>query len=193
VSTGAAAGGRVPGALARLPAVAGGAAAAAVGRLLGREVSLAGVESREAPDAAGLAAACGAGEVVCIEMALEGARAGRLLLAVGAADAERVAGWLVPEAPAGTLDALGESALVEAANIAGSAFVSALARALGGAILHRVPRLTRGAAGACLAELAVPPGGPAVLARLEVPGAGGARGILLFLPDAAMVRALETA
>jgi chemotaxis protein CheC len=180
-------------ALRRLAAAGSRAAAAAVGGLMGCEVTVEEVESRDAHDGAELAALAGPGETVAVGMELEGPLAGRLLLFVGSEDAERIASRLVPAAPAGSLDAVGESAIVEAGNIAGSAFVSALASRLGGRILHRVPRLARGAAGSCLGELVGRPSGPAAAARFACSGAPGVRGLFLFLPDAALLRALEAA
>jgi chemotaxis protein CheC len=177
-------------ALCRLAAEGSREAVAAVGRLMGCEVRVADVESREAPDEGELAALAGPGEAIAIGMELEGPLAGRLVLVLGSEDAERIASRLAPSAAAGSLDALGESALVEAGNIAGSAFVTAAAGRLGGRMLHRVPRLTRGAVRTCLGELVGRPTGPVAAARFEC---AGAQGVLLFLPDAAMQRALEAA
>jgi chemotaxis protein CheC len=180
-------------ALRRIAADGSRESAAALGRLLGSEVRVAEIQSREAPDGAELAALAGGGEMVSIGMELEGPLAGHLLLVLASEDAERIAGRLAPSAAAGSLDALGESALVEVGNIAGSAFVSAVAGRLGGRILHRVPRLTRGGVPACLAELVGRPTGPAAAARFECPSTPALKGVLLFLPDAAMLRALEAA
>jgi chemotaxis protein CheC len=193
MTAGARAGPRGLEALRRLAAAGSRAAADAVGGFVGCEVTVGEVESREAPGDGELAALTGPGELVAVGMELEGPLAGRLLLLVGSEDAERIASRLAPAAPAGSVDPLGESALVEAGNIAGSAFVSALAVRLGGRVLHRVPRLARGPAGACLAELAGPPSGPAAAAHLACAGPPGTRGLLLFLPDAALLRALEAA
>jgi len=180
-------------ALRRLAAEGGAEATDALGRLLGCESTLEEVEVLEAPDDADLAGLAGPAELVAVGMELEGPLTGRLLILVGADDAERLASRLAPAAPAGSLDALGESALVEAGNIAGSAFVSAVARRLGGRILHRVPRLARGSARACLDELAGRAAGPALAARFRCSGALGMAGLLVLLPDPAVVAAMEAA
>jgi chemotaxis protein CheC len=115
---------------------------------------------------------------------------GRLLLLLAAEEAERVSQRLVPEAAAGSLDAVGESALVEMGNIAGSAFVSALARRIQGRLLHGVPRLTRGDARSCLDALAPGAAGPALGVRFGLPDAAGT---LLLLPDPARLDGLARA
>jgi chemotaxis protein CheC len=178
--------------LRQLAAEGGAESARAVGRLVGIESSLESVEAMGSPDADALAALTeGLGtDLVAVGMELVGPLRGRLLLFVGAADAERIASRLVPSAPAGSLDALGESALVEAGNIAGSTFVSALARRLRAPLLHGVPRLTRGAARACLEELAGTPTGPVLAPRFRC---AGQPAILLFLPDPERVAALVAA
>lgn len=179
-------------ALRQLAAEGGGESARALGRLMGVAAGLESVEALRSADADDLGAlAAGLGpELVVVGMALEAPLSGRLLLFAGAQDAERIASRLVPSAPAGSLDALGESALVEAGNVSGSAFVSALARRLGARLLHGVPRLTRGGARACLAELAGPLGGPVLAMRLRC---AGQPALLFFLPDAGRVPALLAA
>lgn len=179
-------------ALRALAAEAGAESARAVARLLGGESSLDGVEALASADAASLAAAAGAlgPDLVAVGMDLAGPLRGRLVLLVGAPDAERIATTLVPAAAAGSLDALGESAVVEAGNIAGSTFVSSLSRRLAAPLLHGVPRLTRGSPGSCLAELAGRSPGPALLPSFRC---AGLRAMLLFLPDAERALALVAA
>jgi chemotaxis protein CheC len=129
-------------------------------------------------------------ELIAVGMDLQEPLGGSLVLLFDAAHAERVATALAPAAAAGSLDAEGESALLELANIAGSAFVSTLARTLGGPLLHGVPRLARGRAGACLDELAGGATGPAFAARMHcLDGAG----MLLLIPDPTRMPALAEA
>jgi len=179
-------------ALRQLAAEGGAASARAVGRLVGLDSSLDGVEALRAPDAATLASlAEGIGKkLVAVGMDLAGPLGGRLVLLVADADAEQIASALAPSAPAGSLDALGESALVEAANIAGSAFVSAVANRLRGRLLHGVPRLSRGSARECLDELAEHLTGPALAPTFRC---GRFRAMLLFLPDGERVPSILAA
>ncbi|HTP51629.1 MAG TPA: hypothetical protein VMK42_13090 [Anaeromyxobacteraceae bacterium] len=167
----------------RLLAAEGGAQSArAVGMLMGLESRVDRVEALAAPDRLALAALAGAlgPSLVAVAMDLAAPLRGRLVLLVGAPDAERIASALAPSAAAGSLDAVGESAVVEAANIAGSAFVSALAKHLHGRLVHGVPRLTRGSAAECLDDLAPTLSGPAFAPRFRC---GGLEAMLLFLPD----------
>jgi chemotaxis protein CheC len=181
--------------LGRLALEGGREAAATVGRLVGRTAVVEGVQVVTGPDAAGIVRMVGRPdlELVAVSMELQEPVGGRLVLLLSAEEAERVSQRLVPGAMAGTLDPEGESALVEVGNIAGSAFVSALARRLGMRILHGVPRLTRGNPRSCLAELAPGAAGPALGVRFGCPEAAGT---LLLLPDPARLdglsRVLET-
>jgi len=182
-------------ALRGLAAEGGREAARTVGRLLGRTASIDEVQVVEGPDPAGVARLMGRPdlELVAVAMDLQEPVGGLLLVLVSAEEAEQVSQTLVPDAAAGSLDTVGESALVEAGNIAGSAFVSAVARRLRIRLLHGVPRLTRGRPRACLDALAPGAAGPALGVRFGCPGA---RGTLLLLPDPTrldgLARALET-
>jgi chemotaxis protein CheC len=182
-------------ALGDLAAEGGREAARAVGRLVGRTATVGEVQLVLGPDPAAVVRLVGRPdlELVAVAMELQDPVGGRLLILVAADEAERVSQTLVPDAAAGSLDAVGESALVEAGNIAGSAFVSALARRLRLRQLHGVPRLTRGNPRACLAALAPGAAGPALGVRFGCPEASGT---LLLLPDPArldrLAAALET-
>jgi chemotaxis protein CheC len=176
-------------ALRRLASEGGREAAAAMGRLLGRSTEVEEARLLEGPDAAGIARMVGRPdlELVAIAMELQDPLGGRLLLLLTADEAERVAQRLVPDAAAGSLDTVGESALAEMGNIAGSAFVSALAERIQARLLHGVPRLTRGGARACLDTLAPGAAGPALGVRFGWPDAVGT---LLLLPDPARLDGL---
>ncbi len=171
---------------------AGREAASTVGRLLGREAEVGEIRMVEGPDPASVARLAGRPdqELVAVGMELNEPLGGRILVLAVAEEAERVSQRLVPDAAAGSLDAVGESALVEVGNIAGSAFASGLARRLGVRVLHGVPRLTRGNPRACLDALAPGAAGPAILVRFGCEDAGAA---LLLLPDPDRVGALAGA
>jgi len=170
--------------LRRLAAEGGREAARALGQLLGRPTQVDEVQLLEGPDAAGVARMAGRPDVelVAIAMELHEPLGGRFVLLLSSDEAEQVSQRLVPDAAAGSLDAVGESALVEMGNIAGSAFVSALARHVQVRLLHGVPRLTRGVARACLDTLAPGLHGPALGVRFGCPETVGT---LLLLPDPA--------
>lgn len=180
--------------LRRLAATGGREAAQAIGRLLGRPTTVDEVQVVPGPDAAGIVRMVGRpdAESVAVAMDLHAPLGGRFLLLLSGEEAERVSERLVPSAAAGSLDAVGESALVEMGNIAGSAFVSALARHIQVRLLHGVPRLSRGGARACLDALAPGSTGPALGVRFGCPETVGT---LLLLPDPArmdeMARVLE--
>lgn len=175
--------------LRRLAATGGREAAQAIGRLLGRPTTVDEVQVVPGPDAAGIVRMVGRpdAESVAVAMDLHDPLGGRFLLLLSAEEAEQVSERLVPSAAAGSLDAVGESALVEMGNIAGSAFVSALARHLQVRLLHGVPRLSRGGARACLDALAPGSTGPALGVRFGCPETVGT---LLLLPDPARLDGL---
>jgi len=181
--------GEVLEALRRLADEGGRRAADAMGRLLGRATAVDEVRSLEGPDAAGIARMVGrpGQDLVAIGMEMQEPLGGLLVLFLSADDAERLTQQLVPDAAAGSLDVVGESALVEMGNIAGSAFVSALAGRIQARLLHGVPRLTRGGARACLDTLAPGATGPALTVRLGCPETIGT---LLLLPDPARLDGL---
>ncbi len=168
--------------LRRLASEGGREAGAAIGRLLARPTEVDEARLLEGPDPAGIVRMVGRPdlELVAIAMDLQEPLGGRLLLLLTADEAEQVAQRLVPEAAAGSLDTVGESALTEMGNIAGSSFVSALAERIRARLLHGVPRLTRGRARACLDALAPGAVGPALGVRFGWPDPVGT---LLLLPD----------
>jgi chemotaxis protein CheC len=82
--------------------------------------------------------------------------------------------------------ALAESAVMESGNIVGSAFVSALARVVGGKLLLSVPTLARGGGTACLDQLVAREAGKVALAtRFTTDGPAALEGLILVLPDPA--------
>ncbi len=131
-------------------------------------------------------------ELVMVGVRLEGLLAGHLVLALAERDAARLAGSLgqpVPEV--GRWGELAESALMESGNIVGSAFVSAIARMIGGRLLLSVPTLTRGGGRDCLDRLVERESGWVALAtRFTTPGPDGLEGLILVLPEPARLPAL---
>jgi chemotaxis protein CheC len=176
-------------ALRRLAAQGATQAGDAMGRLLGRVTTVDEVRLLEGPDPQGVVRMVGRPdqEFVAIAMELQEPLGGRLVLLLPADEAELISQRMVPDAAAGSLDVVGESALVEMGNIAGSAFVSALAERIQSRLLHGVPRLTRGGARACLDTLAPGAAGPALAVRLGCPETIGT---LLLLPDPARLDGL---
>jgi chemotaxis protein CheC len=175
--------------LQRLAAQGATQAADAMGRLLGRVTTVDEVRLLEGPDPQGVVRMVGRPdqEFVAIAMELQEPLGGRLVLLLSAEEAELISQRMVPDAAAGSLDVVGESALVEMGNIAGSAFVSAMAVRLQARMVHGVPRLTRGGARACLDTLAPGAAGPALAVRLGCPETIGT---LLLLPDPARLDGL---
>ena len=114
------------------------------------------------------------GELLAVGVSLTGLLAGHLVLALPGRDAERLAAALgqpVGPGPGRRWSPLAESALLEAGNVVGSAFVSAIARMVHGKLLLSVPALARGNGRACLQAL-LPPGAAslALATRFVSPG-----------------------
>ena len=166
-----------------LAAQGGREAAVALGQLLRRPPRVGPVELLADPPSIAIPrrVAHPDREHVAVAMDVQEPLGGTLLLLVDGDEAERISQALVPEAAAGTLDTVGESAIVEVGNIAGSSFVSALARGIPGRMLHGVPRLGRGSVAACLGSLAPGARGPALALAIGEPDAGVT---LLLLLDA---------
>ena len=75
---------------------------------------------------------------------------------------------------------------MESGNIVGSAFVSAIARMMGGRLLLSVPHLARGGGRVCLDRLVDREVGRVALAtRFSTDGPGGLEGLILVMPEPA--------
>jgi chemotaxis protein CheY-P-specific phosphatase CheC len=132
-------------------------------------------------------------ELLAVAVALDGLLGGNLVLALPQADAARLAAALghSPEAGWG---ALSESALLECANIVGSAFVSAVARMTNVKLLLGVPRLARGGGRACLDALVDRELGRVALAtRFTLSAPDPVEGLVLVMPEPARIPRLLAA
>jgi chemotaxis protein CheC len=94
------------------------------------------------------------GEVVAVGVALEGLLGGHLVLALPDGDARTLAALLRQPVPPSGWNAVSDSAILEAGNIAGSSFVSAVGRLTGRTLLLSVPQPARGTGRECFDALA---------------------------------------
>lgn len=134
-------------------------------------------------------------EVLAVGVQLEGMLAGHLVLALPERAAQRLAGSLgYPVSGAAGWDELAESAVMESGNIVGSAFVSAIARRIGGKLLLTVPSLARGGGRACLERLVGgDSGGVVVGTQLYAEGDPALEGLILVMPEPARLPGLLAA
>jgi chemotaxis protein CheC len=176
-------------ALQELATIGCGHALTALGKLMGRRIEMDVPEAWVGRAAGAISDFLGAlgQDLVAVGVRLEGLLSGHLVLALPERDAERLAtalGYPVP-GPGGW-GALAESAVMESGNIVGSAFVSALARVVGGKLLLSVPTLARGGGTACLDQLVAREAGKVALAtRFTTDGPAALEGLILVLPDPA--------
>ncbi len=181
-------------ALRELASIGCGHAVTALARLAGTRVDMDVPEIWVARSPGAIAAfvdGLGA-DLVAVGVRLEGVLAGHLVLALPAADAERLAAAL-GQSVHGAWSALAESALMETGNIAGSAFVSAIARLIGARLLLSVPALVRGGGRASLARLVGGEPSLALATRFLLPGPGVLDGLILVMPDGAQLPNLLSA
>jgi chemotaxis protein CheC len=133
-------------------------------------------------------------ELVAVGLRLSEILEGYLVLVLTEPDAERLAevlGWPVP--PGGRWSELAESAVMESGNIAGSAFVSAVAKLLGRKLLLSVPTLARGGGRACLDALVPREAGRVAIATRFVCEAPALEGLILVMPEPARIPGLLAA
>jgi chemotaxis protein CheC len=177
-----------------------GGAVAALGRLTSRRASMEVPEARftsSAEDLADLLAPLGSA-LFAVGVDMEGLLGGHLALVVPEADAHGLAALLLgQDAPAREWDPLSESAVLEAGNIAGSAFVSAVGRLTGATLLLSVPRLARGSGAAVLETLVGDLSASVALATRFTLRAGGrdegVSGLIVAVPDVARLPELLAA
>ncbi len=181
-------------ALQEVASIGCGQALTALGKLMGRRIEMDVPEAWVGRSAGAIADFLGSlgQDLVTVGVRLEGILAGHLVLALPERDAERLAaalGFAIPER--GAWGPLAESAVMESGNIVGSAFVSAIARMIGGRLLLTVPRLARGGGRACLDRLVDREVGRVALAtRFSTDGPTGLEGLILVMPEPAGVPAL---
>jgi chemotaxis protein CheC len=183
-------------ALQELATIGCGAAVTALGRLTGRQLHMDVPETWAGEDPGAIADFLGAlgQELVAVAVRLDGLLEGHLVLALPAADAARLAGllgWPVPAS--GSWGELAESAVMESGNIAGSAFVSAVARLVGRRLLPSVPRLARGGGKICLDRLVPREIGRVALATRFGCGDPHLEGLVLLMPEPERILGLLTA
>jgi chemotaxis protein CheC len=181
-------------ALQEVASIGCGQALTALGRLMRRRIDMDVPEAWVGRTAGAVADFLGAmgRELVLVGVRLEGLVAGHLVLALPERDAARLAACLgQPLSETGRWGELAESALMESGNIVGSAFVSAIARMIGGRLLLSVPALARGGGRSCLDRLVERDSAWVALAtRFSTQGPDGLEGLILVLPHPARIRAL---
>ena len=181
-------------ALQEVASIGCGQALTALGRLMRRRIDMDVPEAwvgRTADAVADFLGAMGK-ELVLVGVRLEGLLAGHLVVALPERDAARLAACLGHPLPEpGRWGDLAESALMESGNIVGSAFVSAIARMIGGRLLLSVPALARGGGRSCLHRLVERDSAWVALAtRFSTQGPDGLEGLILVLPHPARIPAL---
>jgi chemotaxis protein CheC len=183
-------------ALQELATIGCGAAITALSRLAGCPIQMDVPETWAGDDPGAIADFLGAlgQQLVAVAVRLDGMLEGHLVLALPAPDAGRLAaalGWAVP--PGGPWGELAESAVMESGNVAGSAFVSAVARLVGRQLLLSVPRLARGGGRQCLDELVPRDLGSVALATRFSSAAPPFEGLVLVMPEPARLPGLLAA
>jgi len=176
-------------ALQEMASIGCGQALTALGKLMSRRIEMDVPEAWVGRTAGAIADFLGGlgQDLVAVGVRLEGLLAGHLVLALPERDAERLAASLgYAVSASGSWGALAESAVMESGNIVGSAFVSAIARMVGGKLLLSVPTLARGGGRACLDRLVDREAGRVALAtRFSTDGPAGLEGLILVMPEPA--------
>jgi len=183
-------------ALQELATIGCGQAVTALGKLAGRRLLMDVPEAWVGDGPGAIADFLGAlgQELVAVGVRLSEILEGYLVLALPARDAEVLAGllgWPVP--PGGDFGTLAESAVMESGNIAGSAFVSAVARLVGRKLLLSVPTLARGGGRECLDSLVPREAGRVALAARFSCEEPALEGLILVLPLPARIPGLLAA
>ncbi len=179
-------------ALQEVASIGCGHALTALGRLLARRLDMDTPEVWAGQGGEAVAEFLGGmgARLLAVAVRLEGLLEGELVLALPEADAARLASALGHPAQEGAFDEQAESAILESGNIVGSAFVSAIARMVGGRLLLSVPRLARGGARQCLDALLPAGASQVALATRFSCAALGLEGLVLVLPRPARVSPL---
>jgi chemotaxis protein CheC len=181
-------------ALQEIASIGCGQAITALGKLMRRRIAMDVPEAWIGRSAGAVADFLGAmgRELVVVGVRLEGLLAGHLVMALPERDAAALATSLGhPPGDGCAWCEMAESALTESGNIVGSAFVSAIARMIGGRLLLSVPTFTRGGGRACLDRLVDRESGWVALAtRFSTDGPDGLEGLILVMPEPARLPAL---
>jgi len=184
-------------ALQELASIGCGQAITALGKLVGRRLEMDVPEAWVGAETGAIASFLGAlgQDILAVGVKLVGPLRGDLLLALPERDAEALAGMLgFPVGQgSGPWGGMAESALLESGNIAGSAFVSAVAALVREKLLLSVPSLARGSAKSCIEALVAHAGSVALATRFSFTGsrhAPGLEGLILVMPDPEGIAAL---
>ncbi len=178
-------------ALQELSGIGCGRAVTALSRLAGRPLEMDVPEAWVGAAPGAIAAFLGGlgQDLVAVRVGLEGPLEGDLLLALPERDAEALA-TLLGFPPAAGWSGMAESALLESGNIAGSAFVTALAALLGERLLLTVPSFSRGSGRACVERLVAHAGSIALATRFACAGPPALEGLILVMPEPARISRL---
>lgn len=171
-------------ALQELASVGCGRAVTALGRLTGRPLAMDVPEAWVGAEPGAIAAFLGGlGQaLVAVRVGLVGPLEGDLLLALPERDAAALAG-LLGFPPGAGWGELAESALLESGNIAGSAFVTAVAALIGETLLLSVPSLARGSGRECVERLVGHAGSMALATRFTCAASPALEGLILVMPE----------
>jgi chemotaxis protein CheC len=175
-------------ALQELCGIGCGRAVTALARLLGRTLAMDVPEAWVGAAPGAIAAFLGGlgQDLVAVRVGLVGPLEGDLLLALPERDAEALA-TLLGFPPAAGWTGMAESALLESGNIAGSAFVTAVAALLGERLLLSVPTLARGSGRACVERLVEHAGSIALATRFSSLEPPALEGLILVMPEPARI------
>ncbi len=178
-------------ALQELCGIGCGRAVTALSRLLGRPLAMDVPEAWVGAEPGAIAAFLGGlgQDLVAVRVGLLGPLEGDLLLALPERDAEVLAA-LLGFPPTAGWTGLAESALLESGNIAGSAFVTAVASLLEARMLLSVPALARGSGRACVEGLVAHAGSMALAARFSSVAPPALEGLILVMPEPARIAKL---
>jgi chemotaxis protein CheC len=181
-------------ALQEMASIGCGQALAALGKLMQRRVDMDVPEAWVGAGAGAIADFLGmlGEELVAVAVQLEGRLTGQLVLALPERDAEKLAACLGYPVDGTGWGEVAESALMESGNIVGSAFLSAIAKMVGGKLMLSPPRLARGGGKTCMNELVDRDAGSVAVATRFVSGEPPTRleGLILVMPNPSMVAPL---
>lgn len=181
-------------ALQELASIGCGRAVTALGQLTGRRLTMDVPEAWVGAETGAIAAFLGGlgQDLLAVGVKLEGPLTGHLLLALPERDAEALAALLGSPASGGW-SGLAESALLESGNIAGSAFVTAVAALVREKLLLSVPALARGSGRECVERLVDHAGSVALATRFTCADPPPAlEGLILVMPEPQRIARLLT-
>jgi chemotaxis protein CheC len=181
-------------ALQELTTIGCGAALTALARLTGLRLDMDVPESWIGASPGAIATFLGAmgSDLVAVGVRLEGPLTGHQLVALPERDAEALAAALGVPAQDGAFGVMAESGLMEAGNIVGSAFVTAVAQLVKETLLLSPPSFARGSGRACIEKLVDHTGSVALVARFTAAPPNQLEGLILVMPEPARLTRLLT-